>query len=318
MTWAPGLPMVIRDHLLLDGGWTRRAGITCFNLYIPPTIVPGDPAQASMWIDHVRHIYPDEAEHLFDWLAHRVQRPEEKINHALVLGGEQGIGKDTLVEPVKEAIGRWNMQEASPAQVLEPFNGYLRSVILRISEARDLGDSDRFKFYDHMKAYIASPPDVLRVNEKHIRQYPIVNVCGVIITTNHKTEGIYLPPDDRRHYVAWAERTKEDAHFQNDYWKTIWAYFADGGMQHVTAWLMQRDITGFDAKAPPPKTEAFWAIVNANQPGEEAELADVLDSLGNPVIVTLDEIRDRAFALSNTELAYCWCGRPPTASSVPE
>jgi hypothetical protein len=37
---------------------------------------------------------------------------------------------------------------------------------LRINEARDLGDFDRFKFYDHMKAYCAAPPDVLRVDEK--------------------------------------------------------------------------------------------------------------------------------------------------------
>jgi hypothetical protein len=79
---------------------------------------------------------------------------------------------------------------------------------------------------------------------------------------------------------------------------------------------MQRDITGFDAKAPPPKTEAFWAIVNANQPGEEAELADVLDSLGNPVIVTLDEIRDSAFALSNTELAY-WLAERKNLRVIP-
>src|SRR3954453_9484313 len=35
-------------------------------------------------------------------------------------------------------------------------------VILRISEARDLGEFDRFQFYDHMKSYTASPPDTLR------------------------------------------------------------------------------------------------------------------------------------------------------------
>ena len=36
------------------------------------------------------------------------------------------------------------------------------------------------------------------------------NCLGLIITTNHKTDGIYLPADDRRHYVAWSLRTKED------------------------------------------------------------------------------------------------------------
>ena len=94
----------------------------------------------------------------------RVQRPEDKINHALVLGGKQGIGKDTLLEPVKQAVGPWNFCEVSPQQVLGRFNGFLRSVILRVSEARDLGEFDRFAFYDHLKAFVAAPPDVLRVD----------------------------------------------------------------------------------------------------------------------------------------------------------
>jgi hypothetical protein len=67
------------------------------------------------------------------------------------LGDNQGVGKDTLLEPVKRAIGPWNFSEVSPQQVLGRFNGFLKSVILRVSEARDLGNVDRFQFYDHMK-----------------------------------------------------------------------------------------------------------------------------------------------------------------------
>ena len=96
------------------------------------------------------------------------------------------------------------------AALLGRFNGFLKSVILRISEARDLGDVNRFQFYDHMKAYTAAPPDVLRVDEKHLREYTVLNCCGVIITTNHKADGIYLPADDRRHYVAWSRPDKDD------------------------------------------------------------------------------------------------------------
>jgi hypothetical protein len=123
------------------------------------------------------------------------------------LGGSQGIGKDTLLEPVKYAVGPWNFQEVSPQTILERFNGFLKSVILRVSEARDLGDVNRFAFYDHMKSYTAAPPDVLRVDEKHIREHYIPNITGIIITTN-KTDGIYLPSDDRRHFVAWSKRSK--------------------------------------------------------------------------------------------------------------
>jgi hypothetical protein len=196
MTWAPGLPTIIENKLIVEGGWIDRSGVRCFNLYLPPNAEYGDPEKARPWIDHVNYVYPDEAEHIFDWLAHRVQRPEEKINHALVLGGAPGIGKDTMLAPARYAIGAWNCQEASPTQILGRFNGFLRSVILRVSEAHDLGEFDRYQFYDHMKGYIAAPPETLRVDEKHIREHHIVNCCGVIITTNHKADGIYLPAED--------------------------------------------------------------------------------------------------------------------------
>jgi hypothetical protein len=289
MTWAPGLPMLIPDRLVDDGGWIEHAGVTCFNLYRPPTIALGNASKAEPWLDHVHRVYLNDADHIIRWFAHRVQRPQEKINHALVLGGAQGIGKDTLLEPVKRAVGPWNCKEVSPTQILGRFNGFLKSVILRVSEARDLGEYDRFQLYDHMKAYTAAPPDVLRVDEKNLREHSVFNVTGVVITTNHKTDGIYLPADDRRHYVAWSDLTKE--HFTPDYWIRLWRWYnVEGGDRHVAAYLAELDISDFDPKAPPPKTRAFWDIVNASRSPEDAELADVLESIGNPPVTTLIEI----------------------------
>jgi hypothetical protein len=77
----------------------------------------------------------------------------------------------------------------------------------------------------------------------------------VIITTNHKADGFYLPPDDRRHFVAWSDLTKDD--FADGYWNAIWDYYARGGYCHVAAYLSELDISSFDPKAPPPKTPAF-------------------------------------------------------------
>jgi len=139
--------------------------MSCFNLYRPPLIVHGDPAKADKWLDHIKTIYHAELDHIVKWNAHRVQRPQEKINHALVAGGLQGIGKDTMMEPVKHAVGPWNFVEVTPLDLFERFNGYVKSVILRISEARDLGDVSKFSFYDRTKGYLAAPPDVLRCNE---------------------------------------------------------------------------------------------------------------------------------------------------------
>ena len=217
MTWCPGEPMLIRDRLVVDGGWIDRKDVTCFNLYRPPRIEMGDAAKAGPWIDHAYKVYPDDAGHIIQWLAQRVQCPADKINHALVLGGAPNIGKDSLLAPVRHAVGPWNFHEVSPPDMLGKFNAYVKSVILRVSEAHDLGEFNRFSFYDHTKIYAAAPPEVLRVNEKHLREHYVFNCVGMIITTNHKTDGIYLPADDRRHYVAWSDLRKED--YPPGYWK---------------------------------------------------------------------------------------------------
>jgi hypothetical protein len=183
-----------------------------------------------------------------------------------------------MLEPIKQAVGPWNFQELSPQQLLGRFNGFAKSVILRVSEARDLWDVDRFKFYDHLKVYAAAPPDVLRVDEKNLREHSVFNVSGVIITSSYKTDGIYLPADDRRHFVAWSELVKDD--FSPSYWNGLWGWYGKGGINDVVAYPATLDISEFDPKAPPPKTAAFWQIVDANRAPEDAELSDALDLMG--------------------------------------
>ena len=185
--WSPGDPEIVEGRLLNQGGWLTHANARAYNLYRPPTIAPGDPAQAGPWVDHVHRLYPDHADHIIRWLAHRVQRPAEKINHALLLGGLQGCGKDTLLKPVREAIGAWNLADASPTQAMGRFNGFLKSVILLVPELCDLGDVNRYGFYEHMKPIIAAPPLTLRCDEKFMTEIAVLNVTGVIFTSNQRS-----------------------------------------------------------------------------------------------------------------------------------
>lgn len=290
--WAPGCPEIIQNRLVAQGGWIEKPGAKCFNLYLPPQSMPGDAKQASRWVEHVEFLYPDEADHIIKWLAHRAQRPGEKINHALCLGGNPGTGKDSLLFPVGFAIGPWNLADVSPMQVMGRFNGFIKSVILRISEARDLGDTDRFRFYESLKTLLASPPDTLRCDEKNIKEHSVLNACGIVITTNHRHDGLYLPADDRRHFVCWSDRIKDD--FDQGYWNDLYQWYDEGGIWDVAAYLRELDLSAFDPKAPPPKTAAFWSIVDAGRAPEEGELADVIDSLGKPKAVTLDQLIDEA------------------------
>lgn len=316
MVWSPAHPLLIEDRLVAEGGWIERSGVTTLNIYLPPTIVAGDAAKAGPWLDHIRRIFPEEADHLFKWLAHRVQRPGEKINHGIVLGGAQGVGKDTLLEPVKRAVGPWNFIEVSPQQMSGRFNSFAKSVILRVSEARDLGsDKDRFGFYEHMKVYMAAPPDVLRVDEKNLREYSVFNCCGVIITTNRK-DSIHLPADDRRHYVCWSDLSKDDFSAKN--WNELYHWYEEeDGYSHVAAYLRTLDLTEFDPKAPPPKTAVFWQIVETNRSPEESELADVLNRLNKPDAVTIAQIEKEAWNAGTMYDFHEWISNRKNRRAIP-
>jgi Bifunctional DNA primase/polymerase, N-terminal/Family of unknown function (DUF5906) len=310
MTWAPGEEMLIRDRLIADGGWFDRPGDMCFNLYKPPTIKLGDASKAGPWLDLVQKVYPDDAEHIIKWCSHRIQRPGEKINHGLLMIGDPGIGKDTILEPVKYGVGPWNWHEVGPQALLGRFNGFLKSTVLRVNEARDLGEMNRYAFYEHTKMMMAAPPDILPVDEKNLREHSIINCVGVVITSNHLTGGIYLPADDRRHYVAYSTLTSVE--FDEGYWTRLWKWYEQEGYRSVTAYLHEHDISMFDPKAPPEKTDAFWQIVQSNMAPENAELAEILDRLGNPEAVTIDQIDDKArIEFSN------WLRDPKNCKAVP-
>jgi hypothetical protein len=294
MVWVPGEAQIIRDTVVRGGGVIEHPGQACFNTYCPPVIVPGDKTKAEPWLKHAVLCFPNDYEHIIGFLAHAVQRPFEKVNHALVLiSREQGIGKDTLLAPAREAVGPENFVEVSPKQFMGRFNGFAKSVILRVAEAKDLGETNRFDFYDHSKVFAASPPEVHRCDEKPKSEQAVLNRCHMIITSNHMTGGLFLPPEDRRHYVA--ESPCRPADFPPGYWKELWAWFYDGGFEHVAAYLHAYDLSRFEyVKAPPPKTNAFWQLGGRGGSPESAMVDDFLDSIGRPDALSIRTIKEKA------------------------
>lgn len=288
-TWAPGEPEIIEGRILEEGGWRDSPSMRLYNEYHAPDVAEGDPAKAQTWVDLVYQIFPDEAEHIIDWVAFKTQNPGVKINHALVFGGPQGIGKDSIAEPAIHAVGAWNTAEISPGTLGQEFNPWAKSVLLRVSEIRDLSPTEMFALYDAMKSVIASPPLSVTINEKFTRQYRAPNVTGVILTTNHRF-GMYVDPDDRRLFCAWSERSKEM--YEDGFWDDFYRWlYEEGGNQHVAAFLRDRDLSRFNPKTPPRKTDWWHELVAANRTDEEHEFADALEELGKPDAVTLPQIR---------------------------
>ena len=152
-----------------------------------------------------------------------------------------------------------------------------------MNEAHDLGESERanrYALYERVKIYAAAPPDVLRCNEKYIRQ---------LLRAERARPDHHHQPQDRRGLSAerrsaastspgrTAQRRSSPPEYFNDLWRWL---LHEGGEGHVAAYLAQRDLSAFDPMRLPRQTTAFFDIVNAAHAPEDAELADVLDELG--------------------------------------
>ena len=275
MSWQPGYPEVIEGMKSKEGYLEPDPKGRIYNLYQPSTAL-GTDGDVQPWLDHVRWLYPDEADHIIKWFAQRLQSPGEKVNHALVIGGKQGIGKDLMLLPVRYGVGASNFRELRPGTLLGDFTEWVESTMVVVNEARDLGDSDRYKFYDHCKELIAGPPDTLRCNKKGLGAYYVPNVMGIVFTSNNKLNGLYIDADDRRHFVAWSAVSKREDNY--------YAHLADwlnmkGGKQAVVGYLRRLDIQGWNPKAAPPKTEAWHQIVAANSNPDETAMGDALEGL---------------------------------------
>ena len=244
VTWAPGKPTIIKDLLIHKSGWARKKGANTFNLYMPPKPIGGDADKAGPWRQHGEFIWGEYNQHIERWLAYRIQAPHDKINHGLVMGSpKQGIGKDSYIVPARRAVGEWNFADVAATRAYEKFaneNSFLESVILRINEAHDLGDK-RFHFYERTKDWFAAPPETLMIRDLWIKQHPMFNLVGPIVTTNHLTDGLYLPPEDRRYYVAWSDRRPEK--FTEQYWNDLWNWYEGGGLEHAARYLATLDVS---------------------------------------------------------------------------
>jgi hypothetical protein len=285
-TWWPGKPQIIENVVGSEKGLLPKHGARCLNLYVPPLVDHlGDAAKAGPWLDLLGRLYsPEDKAHIINFCAHLVQRPDEKVNHALVLIGPEGHGKDSALQPVREAVGTWNTVEESARGLLGQFNGYLECLLLCVNEAHDLGDFDRFALAEMLKPLAAAPPEVLVVNKKHLNKYAVPNLLRVVITSNHELDCLHITAESRRYFVAQTARTPPgDAEFFAEFHR----WRKQEGDAHVAAFLRSHDLTGFDPKAPPRKTPAFWAIVNSSRAPEESEMADVIAALGDPDALTI-------------------------------
>jgi hypothetical protein len=240
------------------GRFYTEAEGECVNIWkAPPPIAPGVVSDSDIapWLDHMAYLIDRPAERaiLFDWMAYLIQHQDQKPNWGVLVGGAHGIGKSTMLAPVREALGYINCREIGPVDLASGYTGWLAETKLFVVE--EMHTFERKETMQRLKGFLADPPHTLQINPKFGKQFEIPNLCAGVFFTNHDN-ALAIERGERRFFVLWSDaQPREPA-----YYTKLMAWYKAGGAAKAARWLLNRDVTAFDAKAPAPTTAAGEAM----------------------------------------------------------
>ena len=200
--------------------------------------------KCDLFFAYVLDVVCSEDEELYkwvmDWLAHIVQKPEEKGGVALVLRGLRGAGKTLLGDIFKALLPCNAVILSSPDELVGVFNAHLQSALfVQVEEAFWAGDK---KAEGKLKTLISSP--TIGIHPKFVNRFEVRNYSRFLITSN---EDWVIPAGfhERRFTVVDVSR----AHLQDHpYFGAIIAQLEKGGYGRLMWELQHRDISGFNPR----------------------------------------------------------------------
>jgi Family of unknown function (DUF5906) len=238
-------------------------------------------ADISLWLDHCAALIPNEAEreHIFDVMACKLQNPRVKVNHAILIAGYQGSGKDTFWAPFLWAVcgdGR-NKGELNNTTLQSQWGYAYESEVIILNELRESEAKERRALANHLKGIIAAPPNMIVVNKKMQHPYNVVNRCLVIASSNDRVP-LVLDTQDRRWFCVWSDLPR----MSTERGAQMWRWFESGGYEAIAAWLYRRDVSAFNPAAAPMVTEYKLSLIANGQSPAESVLCQMIRDREGP------------------------------------
>ncbi len=261
--FCPGEGEITRDDL----------GRRVLNLWRAPDIQEqADAPEPRQFTDHISYLLDDDdiaINHVMDFIAHLVQRPHERVNHALLITSEaKGIGKSTLGTIIRKLVGERNTYAVQSKDLKSRFDDWLMGkLVVQVDEIYEHGNWD---LASKLKPLITEP--TVSVNVKYGPQISVHNFARFIIFSNHSAP-IDIEEGDRRYFVF-------ESHAQprpTDYYDDLNAFIdSTEGLASIYSWLKQRDISAFRPYAAPPVTAAKQRIIGESGNPLRAYIAEIM------------------------------------------
>jgi hypothetical protein len=265
LEFLPGQPEVTHDE----------DDCRVLNLWHPPGWSGPEGAPIpSVFLEHVGYLLDgnDEAiEHVLNYLAHLVQRPAERVSHALLITSKaKGIGKSTFGAIVRRLVGERNSRVVQTKDLKAQFDGWLvGKLVIQVDEVYEAGNWD---LANKLKPLITER--TVSVNVKYGPQMEVENYARFIMFSNH-TAPLDLEGGDRRYFVFECKaQPRDDAYYDRLH------EFVESpkGAEAIYSFLMRRDLSAFNPHRRPPMTEAKQAVIEASKHPLQVYIRDAVES----------------------------------------
>jgi hypothetical protein len=230
--------------------------------------------EPTSFIELVRYLLDGDElaiDHVFDFIAHLVQRPDERVNHAILLTSEaKGIGKSTLCTIIRRLIGERNSSAAQSKDLKSQFDGWLMGkLVVQVDEVYEHGNME---LANRLKPILTEP--TTSVNVKYGPQMVVKNFARLILFSNHSAP-IDIEEGDRRYFVFDSKAQPRE----RDYYEQLNSFIGtDDGMRAIYWWLKRRCLASFKPYAAPPLTAYKEAIIEASGHPLRQYLQDAVQS----------------------------------------
>mgnify|MGYP000559475675 CR=1 FL=1 len=220
-----------------------------FNLWRGFSIkpIPLPTSRVNLFWEHVLNIicnHNEEAyQYLRHWMAHSVQKTGELPRTAIVLMGQQGIGKGVFLSAFQKIFGGHFMEFTDIEDITGRFNGHLKDkVIIHANEATWGGDKRK---EGSLKGLITEPYRKCEMKGKDA--FTVDNYARLIVSSNNDWV-VPAAMDDRRYifFNVSAERKGNQTYF-----KELMSFLNDGGYEAVLNDLLTDDIRDFNPTIKP-------------------------------------------------------------------
>ena len=257
----------------LDGvvfGPANREGKNALNMWKGFSVKP----VAGSWGRLKEHMFENVCgrtdeyfDYLLKWKASGIQHPDKQGRVALVMQGDEGVGKGILARAYCRLFGQHALHISNAKHLTGNFNAHLQDcVVLFADEAFFAADRAHVGV---LKALITEP--TLTIERKRIDPVMTPNFLHVILASNNN----WIVPaglEARRFFVLIVS----DKHRRDEaYFKKIIHELENGGYEAMLYELMNMDLSGFDV-ADFPNTDALGEQKKLSLSNEHKWFVDVL------------------------------------------